>query len=61
MNKYIYKVRYFLIITKTKSMHKQLANNNSKQVMKQFEKYECFMSILTKISCLNFGSLNFKS
>ena len=73
MNKYIYKVKFvtlnfFIVTTRTKIMQKQELIFGKQQQFpqqknlianKQFEKYDCFMSQLTKISFLNFGSLNF--
>ena len=69
MNKYIYKVRFvtlnFLYTTRTKIMHKHEVIFGNQQTVSTTEKIDykrilslrCFMSILTKISVLNFRSL----
>ena len=57
MNKYIYKVRF---VSQEQKLCKILNNkqfnynfnrkNDGKKIMKYFEKFECFMSILMKVS-----------
>ena len=77
MNNYIYKVRFvtlnFPYITRrTKILHKHkyLAinkqfncnfNNRLQTNYEIVEKYEYFMSILMKMLCLHFGTVNFTS
>ena len=70
MNKYTYKVRFvtlnfFIATTRTKLLHNYELIFWQQQQFQQQKKliankyFECFMSILIKISFLNFGLLNF--
>ena len=67
MNKYVYKVRFvtlnFFIQQQKLYINNELIFGKQQQFQQQkkfiAKKYECFMSILTKISFLNFRSLDF--
>ena len=54
----VHKVRFVTLIKISIINFWQTNSSIILLTMKLFEKYECFMSILVKISCLNFGSLN---